>query len=135
MEVPTETVKSLSDTAWGAILVLTTTGMSAAIVCMWFYIRSLTKQLTELSEKRVEDVNELHDKSQKVQSEAVEMVNKATRAIEDLQRKVCDSNRESRESMDKTKREMASFQQEVAKALNCRECPARSHFNRRGGNG
>jgi uncharacterized protein Yka (UPF0111/DUF47 family) len=60
----------------------------------------------------------------------MEMVNKATGAIDDLKRKICDSSERSREGMKEVKHELDEFKKEVAKSLNCRECPARAQLGR-----
>jgi predicted Holliday junction resolvase-like endonuclease len=119
---------TISQTAMGAILVASTSGLCGVIVALWFYIRSLVRKVEDLAEKRVQDANEHNDASRQLERESMSMVNEATKAIGDLTRKVCDSTERTREGMQDLAKETEEFKKEVSKALNCRECPARSQM-------
>lgn len=125
MEVPTDAVRTLSGTELGAILVLMTFVFGTVIVFMARYIRSLTKQISDLSEARVKDMHEWGEKAQALLRESLGAVNSATDTIEDQRRKVCELNREVQRSLAEVTKGFDSYKAEVSKALNCRECPAK----------
>lgn len=93
MEVPTEAVNTLSDTAWGAIWIITVVSMGSAITYLTVYIRSLNRMMREIGEKRTQDAKDSATESQKLVRELLEAMNKSVRAVDDLGRKVCESNR------------------------------------------
>lgn len=122
MEIPQEAVRTLSDTAWGAIWITTVVSMGAAITYLVIYIRTLNKTINSLGEKRTQDAKDNAEAAQKLVREALEAVGKATRAVEDLNRTVGDSNRNTCTELGR-----------VAEALNCRSCPARAQALGSGG--
>lgn len=125
MEVPTEAVRTLSGTELGAIIVLMCFAFGTVIVLMARYIRALTKQISDLSEARVKDMQEWSEKAQALLRESLSMVNTATDTIEDQRRKVCELNREVQRVLGEVTKGFGTMKDEVAKALNCRECPVK----------
>jgi len=81
-------MNTLSDTAWGALFVMMCTTMGSAIVYLMLYVRSLNRKIEDLGEKRTQDAKDDAAEAQKLVRESLEAVNKATRAIEELSRKV-----------------------------------------------
>jgi len=110
MELPETAVRTLSDTAWGAIWIVTVVCMGSAIAYLVVYIRSLNKTVNDLGEKRTNDAKESAAEAQKLVRESLDAVGKATRAIEGLERTVCG---------------VEAAQGEVVRSLNCRVCPGR----------
>ncbi len=88
MEIPQEAVNTLSDTAWGAILILTVSIMGGFITYLMLYVRSLNRTIVEIGDKRTADAKEMYEGAQKMARESLETVNKACRAIDDLGRKI-----------------------------------------------
>lgn len=121
-----EAVSTLSGTAFGAIIVLMAVGFSAGFVMMARYIRQLTKQLMEISEKRIQDANDLHEKSQKILIESMEMTNKASRALEDHRKKICTLDTNCGERIKKIEEGFSELRRETLEKLDCRKCPARA---------
>jgi len=124
MEIPHEAVRTLSDTAWGAIWITTVVCMGSAITYLVVYIRSLNRTINSLGEKRTQDAKDNSEAAQRLVREALEAVGKATRAIEELHRTVGDANRNTCTELGR-----------VASALNCRSCPARAQASGAGGSG
>jgi hypothetical protein len=89
MEVPDEAVRTLSDTTWGAILILTVFVMGAAITYLAYMVRRLNSQLVDVSNKRTQDVKEDAAKAQEVVERALNTLNTATTTIDLLKGKVC----------------------------------------------
>jgi predicted PurR-regulated permease PerM len=88
MDVPTEAVNALSDTQWGAILVLAVFVMCSFITYLMLQTRSLNRTIKEISDQRTDDAKEMYEGAQKMARESLETVNKATLAIENLGGKI-----------------------------------------------
>lgn len=88
MEIPTEVVNTLSDTAWGAILILTVVVMSGFITYLMIQSRTQNKTIKEISDQRTDDAKEMYAQAQKLARESLDTVNKACEATKDLGRKV-----------------------------------------------
>jgi predicted Holliday junction resolvase-like endonuclease len=88
MELPTEAVNTLSDTAWGAIWIITVVVMGSVIASLSFYIRSLNRTIVSISNDRTNDAKEMYESSQKLTRESLMTVDKACRAIDDLGGKI-----------------------------------------------
>lgn len=104
MEVPQEAVNALSDTQWGAILLLMAAMMGSAITYLAFYVRSLNRTILEISEKRTQDAKDFGKQAQGLEREALQATGAATAAVKDLQRSSEDVEKEVKEFRDETRR-------------------------------
>ena len=86
VELPTEAVNTLSDTAWGAILVMMAFMMGSAIIYLTLYVRSLNRTVLEVSEKRTKDAKDFGELTRSLEREALTATNAAREAVKDLQR-------------------------------------------------
>jgi len=111
MQVPTEAVNTLSDTAWGAILILTVFVMGSFLTYLMLQVRTLNRELVKVADKRTEDARSMYEQAQALARESLTVVEKATHTTEGLGYKI----------------------NEVTRALSCRECPARARFGGEGG--
>ncbi len=75
-------LNTLSDTAWGAILILMTTMTGSAITYLMLYVRSLNKTILDITDKRTNDAKEMYEASQKLTRESLTTVDKASRTID-----------------------------------------------------
>lgn len=126
MEGTQEAVSTLSGTAFGAIIVLMAVGFSAAFVMMARYIRQLTKSLMDVAALRVEDANRWGDQSRGLLRESMDMINKASVALEDHRKKICALEEGCSDRIKNFEKEVQDLKKEVKDSLNCRECPARA---------
>ena len=117
MEVPQEAVNTLSDTAWGAIWLITTSGMGSAITYLIMTIRGNNKTILDLAEKRYREAREFGDMTRKLERDAIDVSHAAAEAVEDLQ-----------EATKAVEKELSDFKEKVNRALDCRECPARARL-------
>lgn len=106
MDIPTEAVNTLSDTAWGAIIVMMAFMMGSAIIYLTLYVRSLNRTVLEVSEKRTKDAKDFGEQTRSSERGALTATNAAREAVKDLQR--------SNESLGK---ELAELTNEVRRAL------------------
>lgn len=106
MELPQEAVNTLSDTAWGAIWLITVLGMGSAITYLITTIRGDNKAIMDLSGKRTQDAKDFGDMTRALEREALTATNAAKEAVKDLQR--------SNEGLGK---ELDDLTQEVRRAL------------------
>lgn len=84
MELPTQAVNTLSDTAWGAIWVITVACMGTVITTLSLYVRSLNRTILEITDKRTNDAKEMYEASLKLTRESLTTVDKACKSINDL---------------------------------------------------
>jgi hypothetical protein len=114
MEVPQAAVNTLSDTAWGAIWLITVFGMGSAITYLIMTVRGNNKTILDLADKRYDEARSFGDMSRELEREALNATNAAREAVEDLQ-----------DATKAVERELRAFKEKVSEALNCRDCPAR----------
>jgi hypothetical protein len=88
MEIPQEAVNTLSDTAWGAIWLITVACMGTVITALSFYARYLNKIIVEISNSRTNDAKEMFEASNKLTRESLDTVSKACQAIDGLGSKI-----------------------------------------------
>lgn len=117
MEVPKEAVNTLSDTAWGAIWLITVFGMGSAITYLIMLVRGYNRTILDLGEKRYREAKDFGNLTRELEREALNATNAAKEAVEDLQ-----------DSTKGVESEVKEFQKEVRKALDCRDCPARARL-------
>lgn len=106
MEVPQEAVNTLSDTAWGAIWLITVFGMGSAITYLIWTIRGNNTTILDLAAKRTQDAKDFGRMTRELEKEALNATNDAKDAVKDLQR-----------SSDEMKRELEEFRSEVRRDL------------------
>jgi len=106
MEVPQEAVNTLSDTAWGAIWLITVFGMGSALTYLIMTIRGNNVTILDLAAKRTQDAKEFGNMTRELEREALNATNAAKEAVKDLQR-----------SSDETKKELDDLKEEVRRAL------------------
>lgn len=106
MELPQEAVNTLSDTAWGAIWLITVFGMGSAITYLIWSVRGNNKTIQDLGEKRTQDAKNFGKMTLEVEKDALNGMNDAKEAVKDLQR--------SNEDLEK---ELVEFRREVRERL------------------
>ena len=92
MEVPQEAVNTLSDTAWGAIWLITVSGMGSALTYLIWTIRG--NNATILSEKRTQEAKDFGNMTRELEREALNATNDAKDAVKDLTRSSDETNKE-----------------------------------------
>lgn len=106
MELPQEAVNTLSDTAWGAIWLITVFGMGSALTYLIMTIRGNNKAILDLSGKRTQDAKDFGKMTRELEKDALNAMNDAREAVKDLQR-----------SSEDMKKELEEFREEVRRDL------------------
>jgi len=100
MEIPTEAVRTLSSTEWGALLVLTIAVSSVIVYTLVKYIRQLNQEYATLYDKRLEDVNNLHNKAYESLNKSQDLMAETSQGIEETQRALAEVKRMISEGSD-----------------------------------
>lgn len=93
MEMPTEAVSTLSNTEWGALLVLSIVASSVIIYALIKYIRHLNQEYAILYEKRLEDVNSLHNKAHDSLKKSQGLMGETSRGFEEVRHALAEVKR------------------------------------------